>query len=145
MNIINKSNKSGSNSPKSKNSSKSSEHSISLQKSIVVNTHHTNGSFTSQNTVGKDNHQWLDEMVQQRRVKFIPYEEFEDERIEEKSEFGIVRFMKTVHWKKMRKRVVVKELEYVDNLPEETREAFVNEVYYYLFIYHHHYLLLFQY
>ncbi|RHZ62879.1 hypothetical protein Glove_334g40 [Diversispora epigaea] len=81
MNIINKSNKSGSNSAKSKSSSKSSEHSISPstlpQKSTVnVNTHHTitssssnipsssghlfspishhtNNSFTSQNTIGK--------------------------------------------------------------------------------------------
>ncbi|CAG8503191.1 5058_t:CDS:10 [Diversispora eburnea] len=137
---------------KSKNSSKSSEHSISPstlpQKSNTHHTiissssnipspssghifspisHHTNNSFTSQNTNGKSRQKWLDEMVQQRRLKFIPYEEFEDERIEEKSESGITSFIKTVQWKKMRKRVVVKELEYVEDLSEETREAFVNE------------------
>ncbi|CAG8573605.1 113_t:CDS:2, partial [Acaulospora colombiana] len=106
--------------------------SVSPSSSGNNSLHHNNNSSTSQNTASR-NQQWLDETVQQRRVKFIPYEEFEDERMEERGDKehgsgGINNTIKTMNWKKMRKRVVVKELENVSDLSDETREAFVTEL-----------------
>ncbi|CAG8510697.1 17841_t:CDS:10, partial [Acaulospora morrowiae] len=107
-------------------------HKASSSGNVFITPHHNNNSFSSQNTIGR-NQQWLDELVQQRRVKFIPYEEFEDERILEEGDTehrtgGTNDRIKTVSWKKMRRRVVLKDLENVNDLSDETREAFVNEL-----------------
>ncbi|CAG8766291.1 19020_t:CDS:2, partial [Racocetra fulgida] len=116
------------NSTKSKSSSKSSENSRTTDKKSIKSFHlpqSNSQDFTSDHEISDQ--KWLDDLVQLRYVKFIPFEEFEDPKIIERGSNGDISSYKSLKWRKMKKRVVVKELKNILNLPENLRESFVRE------------------
>ncbi|CAG8470733.1 8612_t:CDS:10 [Racocetra persica] len=116
------------NSTKSKSSSKSSENSRTTDKKSIKSFHlpqSNSQDFTSDHEISDQ--KWLDDLVHLRYVKFIPFEEFEDPKIIERGSNGDISSFKSLKWRKMKKRVVVKELKNIINLPENLRESFVRE------------------
>ncbi|CAG8437363.1 565_t:CDS:10 [Scutellospora calospora] len=122
------------NSTRSKSSSKSSENSRTTDKKSIKSLHlsqTTSHDFTSDHEVFGDQ-KWLDDLVQQRYVKFIPFEEFEDPKTVERANNGDIGIYKSLKWRKMKKRVVIKELKNIGNLTENLRESFVRELQWHL-------------
>ncbi|CAG8482264.1 23314_t:CDS:10 [Cetraspora pellucida] len=123
------------NSTKSKSSSKSSENSRTTDKKSIKSLRLSQSN--SQDLTSSDHkifdQKWLDELVQLRYVKFIPFEEFEDPKIIERGSNGDISSFKCLKWRKMNKRVVViKELKNIVNLSENLRESFVKELQWHL-------------
>ncbi|CAG8596903.1 14549_t:CDS:2, partial [Dentiscutata heterogama] len=121
------------NSTKSKSSSKSSENSRTTDKKSIKSLHlsqSTSPDFTFEQDIFDQ--KWLDDLVQHRYVKFIPFEEFEDPKTVSNEINGQVGSFKSLKWRKMKKRVVVKELQNIGSLSETLRKSFVKELQWHL-------------